>query len=187
MIIQYFSANEKGFGSPRCRPAMTWQDAVIDGLHRGGIDLVAYLPDSILGPLIEQLDTTDIATVRVAREEAAVGLLAGAWLGGQRGALVCQSSGLANCFNALGSLAVPGGLPFLGLVSRRGDLGDYNRAQVPAGYAMPRLLDEIGVRNRLLDAGGDPTATVDLAAETAFAVNDPYVILLDPTLTGGKP
>jgi len=166
---------------------MTWQDAVIDGLHRGGIDLVAYLPDSVLGPLIEQIDESDITTVRVAREEAAVGLLAGAWLGGQRGALLCQSSGLANCFNALGSLSVPGGLPFIGLVSRRGDLGDHNRAQVPAGYAMPRLLNEVGVRNRLLDGAGDLSETIDLAAETAFSVNDPYVILLDRTLTGGKP
>jgi sulfopyruvate decarboxylase alpha subunit len=166
---------------------MSWQDAVIDGLQRGGIDLVAYLPDSVLGPVIEQIGGSGITTVRVAREEAAIGLLAGAWLGGRRGALVCQSSGLANCFNALGSLAVPGGLPFVGLVSRRGDLGDHNRAQVPAGYSMPRLLDEVGVRNRILDHTGDPSEVVDLAAETAFSVHDPYIVLLDRTLTGGKP
>lgn len=166
---------------------MTWQDDLIAGLEAGGIDLVAYLPDSILGPVIERIDDSDIETVRVAREEAAVGLLAGAWLGGRRGALICQSSGLANCFNALGSLAVPGGLPFVGLVTRRGDLGDHNRAQVAAGYGMPRLLDEIGVRNRLLQAGHNTDEVVDMAAETAFSVQDPYVLLLDRTLTGGKP
>lgn len=166
---------------------MTWHDDVITGLDSAGIDLVAYLPDSVLGPLIDRVEGTDIETVRVAREEAAVGLLAGAWLGGRRGALICQTSGLANCFNALGSLSVPGGLPFVGLVSRRGDLGDHNRAQVSAGYAMPRLLDEIGVRNRLVERGTDPAEVVDLAAETAFSVQDPYVLLLDRTLTGGKP
>lgn len=166
---------------------MTWQDDLTAGLAAGGIDLVTYLPDSILGPVIERIDKSDIETVRVAREEAAVGLLAGAWLGGRRGALICQSSGLANCFNALGSLAVPGGLPFVGLVTRRGDLGDHNRAQVAAGYGMPRLLDEIGVRNRLLQAGHNTDEVVDMAAETAFSVQDPYVLLLDRTLTGGKP
>ncbi len=166
---------------------MTWQDDLITGLEAGGIDLVAYLPDSILGPLIERIDNSDVETVRVAREEAAIGLLAGAWLGGRRGALICQSSGLANCFNALGSLAVPGGLPFVGLVTRRGDIGDHNRAQVAAGYGMPRLLDEIGVRNRLLQSGPDTAEVVDMAAETAFSVQDPYVLLLDRTLTGGKP
>lgn len=166
---------------------MTWHDGVIDGLEAGGIDLVAYLPDSVLGPLIDRIEATDMSAVRVAREEAAVGLLAGAWLGGRRGALVCQTSGLANCFNALCSLAVPGGLPFVGVVSRRGDLGDHNRAQVPGGYAMPRLLDGIGVRNRLVRAGDEPAESVELAAETAFSVHDPYVLLLDRTLTGGKP
>jgi hypothetical protein len=52
---------------------------------------------------------------------------------------------------------------------------------------MPRLLDEVGVRNRILDHTGDPSEVVDLAAETAFSVHDPYIVLLDRTLTGGKP
>lgn len=180
------TTNEKGYARARVGPAMSWHSDVIGGLEAAGIDLVAFLPDSVLGPLIDRIDETDITTVRVAREEAGVGLLSGAWLGGRRGALVCQTSGLANCFNALGSLAVPAGLPFVGLVSRRGDLGDHNRAQVPAGYAMPGLLDELGIRHRTLEAGDDPETVVDLAAETAFSVHDPYVILLEWTLTGGK-
>lgn len=87
-------------------------------------------------------------TVRVAGEESAVNLLSGNWLGGDRGALIYQSSGLANTFNALESASVPWGLPFVGVVSRRGGIGEHNRAQIAGGYNMDAMLDEIGVRNQ---------------------------------------
>lgn len=166
---------------------MTWDADVVGALADRGVDLVAYLPDSVLAALCDRVEgERDIDAVRVAREEEAVGALGGAWLGGRRGALVCQSSGLANCFNALGSHAVPAGLPFVGLVTRRGDLGDHNLAQVPAGYNLPRLLDDLGVRNRSVEAGDDVGHLVGLAADTAFATGQPYVLLLERSLTGGK-
>lgn len=166
---------------------MTWTDAAIDGLKRTDVELIAYLPDTKLAPLIEAAEADDdLRTVLVSREEEAVGVLAGAWLGGTRGALLCQSSGLANTFNALGSLAVPARIPFLGIVTRRGDLGEFNLAQVPAGYNMDALLDDVGVRNH---AVAEPSAVGDrvrMAAETAFATETPYVVLLESTVTGYK-
>lgn len=166
---------------------MTWDEAAVEALADRGVDLVAYLPDSVLAPLVDRLEGDGpLEGVRVAREAEGVAALGGAWLGGRRGALVCQSSGLANCFNALGSHAVPAGLPFVGLVTRRGDLGEHNLAQVPAGYGMPRLLDDLGVRNRSVEAGDDVASVVGMAADTAFSTQRPYVLLLERTLTGGK-
>lgn len=170
---------------------MTWEDAVIRGLHDSGIEFVAYLPDSILDHLIDRtIEDTAFQTVRVVREEHGVAMLGGAWLGGTRSALICQSSGLANCFNALGSHSVPANLPFLALVTRRGDLGEFNRSQVPAGYGLPGMLDAVGVRYHHLDkphdSSGDLAERVRLAAHTAFATQQPYVLLLERPLTGGK-
>lgn len=166
---------------------MTWYEEVTRALRDRGVDVVAYLPDSVVAPLIEEVEGDEyFETVPVAREEEAVAVLSGAWLGGRRGALVCQTSGLANTFNALGSLSKPWGLPFVGVVSRRGDLGEHNLAQVPAGYGMPRLLDTIGIRNRRLDDGDDVGRVVRLAAETAFSTEEPYVLLAESTLTGGS-
>lgn len=166
---------------------MSWETEVIDSLRESGVETVAYLPDSIIAELIRGIeDSEDLTSIRVAREEEAVGVLGGAWLGGDRGALVCQSSGLANCFNALGSHSIPMGLPFVGLVTRRGDLGEHNLAQVPGGYGMPRLLDDLGVRNRSLDAGDPVGETVERAVETAASTGQPYVLLLERNLTGGK-
>lgn len=166
---------------------MTWEAEAVEALSQNGIDTIAYLPDSILDRLIDMvIDDTAFRTIRVAREEEAVSLLGGVWLGGGRGALICQSSGLANTFNALGSHAKPARLPFLGLVSRRGNLGEHNYAQVPAGYGLPGMLEAVGVRYQQLDVDLDVGDRVGMAAETSFAVEEPYVLLLERTLTGGK-
>lgn len=166
---------------------MTWDAAVVQALGEQSVDLVAYLPDSLLAPLVERVDADGaLDGVRVAREAEGVAALGGAWLGGRRGALVCQSSGLANCFNALGTHAVPSGLPFVGLVTRRGDLGEHNYAQVRPGYGMPQLLDTLGVRNRAVEDDDDVRSVVSMAADTAFATQEPYVLLLERSLTGGK-
>lgn len=162
---------------------MSWDSPVVSALREGDVELVVYLPDSFLSPLLDRIeDQEDFETVAVAREEEAIGILAGAWLGGRRGALVCQSSGLSNTFNALASFSKPWGLPFLGLVTRRGDLGEHNLAQVPAGYAMPRLLDTIGIRNRTLDGSEDLERQVGMGIDTAFTTQTPYVFLLDATM-----
>jgi hypothetical protein len=42
-----------------------------------------------------------------AREEEAVGIAAGAWMGGMRGAVLMQTSGFATLANALASIAIP--------------------------------------------------------------------------------
>jgi sulfopyruvate decarboxylase alpha subunit len=164
---------------------MSLHESVRRAADEAGIDVVAALPDSALWPTIEAFeDDPGVRAVGVTREEQAVGVLAGAWLAGSRGMLVCQSSGLANAFNALGSLAVPWGLPFVGVVSRRGDLGEHNGAQVPAGYGLPRLLDTVGVRNHHLSDPAEAERAVRRAAETAFSTESPYVVLVDPGATG---
>lgn len=164
-----------------------WIDDVISALEAANVRFVANLPDSNVGPLIERFEDDEaFESVLVTREEEAVGVLAGAWLGGTNGALVCQSSGLANTFNALGSLALPARIPFVGIVTRRGDLGEFNVAQVPAGYNMDRMLDDIGLRNAVVSDPDRVEETVRMAAETAFSTRSPYVVLVDQTVTGAK-
>lgn len=166
---------------------MTWSDDAADALADAGVDLVAYLPDTKMDALISEVEDDDrFDTVLVGREEEAVGVLVGAWIGGQQGALLCQSSGLANTFNAIGSLSVPARVPFLGVVTRRGNLGEFNIAQVPAGYNMDRLLDDVGVRNTVVTDTEDVRETVTLAGRTAFSTQSPYVVLLEQTVTGYK-
>lgn len=169
------------------RRVMSWADDAFAAIEEQDIETVTYLPDSVVAPLIELVEAADgIQAIRVSREEEAVAILSGAWLAGQRGALVCQSSGLANCFNVLGSHVKPAGIPFVGLVTRRGALGDHNMAQIPAGYPLPRMLDDMGVRNFSLDGSLDVKQCVEMAIETSYSAEDPYILLLESTLTGGR-
>lgn len=164
-----------------------WQSAVRAGVKAADVDVVAHIPDTMTTELIDSFeDDADVDSVLVTREEEAVGVLSGAWLGGRRGALVCQSSGLANTFNALASLSIPARIPFLGIVTRRGDLGEFNLAQVPAGYNLPRILDDMGIRNRTLGAEDDIEQVVTMAGMSAFETQTPYILLLDSTVTGYK-
>ena len=65
-------------------------------------------------------------------EEEGVALAAGAWLGGQRSALLMQSSGVGNCVNML-SLIRACRFPLLMLVTMRGEWEEFNPWQVPMG------------------------------------------------------
>jgi sulfopyruvate decarboxylase alpha subunit len=166
---------------------MTWEGDVAAALAANDVTTVAYLPDSAVSSLIERIEDEErFDTVRLSREEEGIGALAGTWLGGGRGALVCQSSGLATTINALASLSVPAHVPLLALVTRRGDLDEFNAAQVPFGYGLDEVLDAIGVRNASLESPEEAGRRVGMAARTAFSTRAPYAVLLESTLTGAK-
>jgi len=68
---------------------------------------VPYVPDRVLTTLIKNLHADPyFITFPTAREEEAVGIVSGAWMGGMRGAVLMQTSGFATLANVLASLAV---------------------------------------------------------------------------------
>jgi len=104
-----------------------WQDDLYDLLRRNNITQFAYMPDAGYRILIDRsLADPGVHSVALTTEEEGVALLAGADLGGARGVLLMQSSGVGNCVNML-SLIKGGRFPFLTLVSMRGDFGEGTR------------------------------------------------------------
>lgn len=165
----------------------SWENQILTALRENGVTVVAYLPDTPLSTLIETVETDqEFTAICVSREEEAVGILSGAWLGHERGALFCQSSGLATALNAVGSLSKPARIPFIGFVTRRGDLGEFNLAQVPFGYGMPDILDTMGIRNKSIEFPENLTRYTEMAIQSAFSTEEPYVLMLESTLTGAK-
>ena len=64
-------------------------------LKRNDVKLVPYVPDRVLTTLIKNLHADPFfSTFPTAREEEAVGIVSGAWMGGMRGAVLMQTSGL---------------------------------------------------------------------------------------------
>src|SRR5437867_4696142 len=126
----------------------SWSKHMADVVRRNGIRLFATVPDYIVSQVLEHLDADRECTVVTAcREEEGLGILSGAFLAGQRGALLMQNSGLGNCINALGSLNVASQIPIVLVISHRGDLGEFNAAQVPMGQATAPILDALGIRS----------------------------------------
>src|SRR5262249_49531308 len=91
----------------------SWQDEVYDLLRHHNVTQFAYVPDAGHRLLIDRsLADPNVQSVALTTEEEGVALLAGADLGGARGVLLMQSSGVGNCLNML-SLIQAGRFPFL--------------------------------------------------------------------------
>src|ERR1700756_1538059 len=107
--------------------ARPWYEVVQQTLKRNDVKLVTYVPDKVFTPLIKSLHADpDFKTFATAREEEALGILTGAWMGGKRGAVLRQTSGFGTIPNALASLVVPYQIPLAIFVSERGTLGEFN-------------------------------------------------------------
>lgn len=125
--------------------------------------------------------------VAVHREEEAVGILTGLLLGGQRGAMLVQSSGLGNSLNALGSLAMAYRIPFPLLISLRGELGEFNPAQLQMGRAVVGCLDALHIQHVTLRSTDGLETLLSGALKTCYTAEEPFGILLSAQLTGWKP
>ena len=107
-----------------------WHEVVSDVFRRHDVRLITYVPDNVLRPLIDTVHADPFFTAfSCAREEEAVGIVSGAWMGGLRGIVLMQTSGFATLPNAIASLAVPFQIPVLMMVSERGTLGEFNIGQ----------------------------------------------------------
>ena len=82
--------------------------------------------------------------VPLTTEEEGVALAAGAWLGGQRAALLMQSSGVGNCVDML-AMTQACRFPLLVLVTMRGECGEENPWQLPMGESAADALKLAGV------------------------------------------
>src|SRR5690242_12740312 len=103
--------------------APPWAFDLVAALKQHAVKHIVTVPDSVIGPILAiAAEDPELRLTSVHREEEAVGVLAGLFLGGQRGAMAIQSSGLGNCLNALGSLSMVGRLPFPLIVGLRGEL-----------------------------------------------------------------
>ena len=75
----------------------TWPDEVYRVLKDAGVKQVAMVPDAGHSRLIRSFEADpETRVVTLTTEEEGVAMLAGAWLGGQRGVLLLQSSGVGN-------------------------------------------------------------------------------------------
>ena len=163
-----------------------WPDQIYKTLRQAGVRQVGYVPDAGHKRLIELcLADRDMRAVVLSTEEEGIGLAAGAWLGGVRGALLMQSSGVGNCINHLGMVRECR-FPLLMLVTMRGQKGEFNPWQVPMGQATPKALEAMGVVVQEANSAAEIAPAVDAAARLAFGSYQAVAVLISQAVIGIK-
>jgi sulfopyruvate decarboxylase alpha subunit len=165
-------------------PPEAWDEIVVRVLKANAVKLITYVPDKVLAPLIKRLHADDFFTVLCpAREEEAVGIVAGAHLGGLRGIVLMQTSGFATLPNVLASLAVPYQIPLLMMISERGTLGDFQLVQAIVCRTMRPILASLGIEHHAITRLEEVEFVVDRMIRQAFATQAPAAMILSPLLT----
>lgn len=91
---------------------------------KSGINLFTGTPCSYLKPFINKvIDDPELNFVETTNEGDAVALASGAWLGGKKSIVMFQNSGLGNAVNPITSLSYTMNIPFIGIVTLRGEPG----------------------------------------------------------------
>jgi sulfopyruvate decarboxylase alpha subunit len=164
----------------------SWPDAIHAHFRRVGIRQIGYVPDAGHSRLISLCkEDPDIADVVLTTEEEGVGLVAGAALGGQRAALLMQSSGVGNCVNMF-SLLRNCGFGCVVLVTMRGEFGEFNPWQVPMGSITEDVLRLCGFLTYRVESAGAVDEVVGAGCDMAFDGNLQVAILLSQRLVGRK-
>lgn len=166
--------------------AEDWSADIFEVFRAHELSLVAHVPDAGHSALLERCRrSSELDVVGLTTEEEGVGLLCGAWAGGRKGALLMQSSGVGNCVNALALPAICR-IPFLTVVTMRGEWGEFIPWQVPMGLGTPPVLEAMSVRVFRADVPGEVEETVDAAASLAFSTRQSAAVLLSQRLIGAK-
>jgi len=163
-----------------------WRDEIFAALKAADIRQVGYVPDAGHARLIELCRADpDVRTVSLTTEEEGIALAAGAWLGGQRCALLMQSSGVGNCINML-SLPKACRFPLTMLVTMRGEWAEFNPWQVAMGSKTQAALELMDVLVYRAEQADDVAETVTAALDIAFNGSLVTAVLLAQRLIGAK-
>lgn len=181
-------AKAKAKPKSRAKPgaARHWTADIFDVLKRHNLKQVAYVPDTGQAPLIEAcIRDNEIRAIPLTTEEEGIGVLAGAHLGGEEGALLLQSSGIGNCINVLG-VPIECRMPLLMIVTMRGEWGEFNPWQLPMSQGTQAALEAVGVVVLRADSAERVGETVEAAAKMAFDAGRVVAVLIGQRVVGHK-
>ena len=164
----------------------SWSTEVHGELRRARVRQVACVPDAGLAELIRLCEADEgMRVITLTSEQEGVAMLAGGWLGGERGVLLMQSSGVGNCINML-ALQQECRIPLLAIVTMRGEWGEFNPWQLPMGQSAQAALETAGVIVQRAADAADIAAVVAAAARIVFDTSRAVAVLIPQRVLGTK-
>jgi len=165
---------------------INWREDIFQAIKTLEIKQVHYVPDAGHSHVIDKcLADPQIEAGMLANEFEGVGVCCGAWLGGQRSALLMQSSGIGNTINALG-LATSGRFPFFAIITMRGEWGEFNPWQLHGGQSAEKVLEAAGVIVMRANYAHEVGEMVLAGARLAFHSYCPVAVLIGQRVIGAK-
>jgi len=150
----------------------------VDLLKRRGFGCCTGVPCSLLGELIAALERDPaIGYIPAMREDSAVGLASGAYLGGRQAAVLMQNSGLGYSLNVLTSLNLIYRIPVLLVISYRGYGGKDAPEHLVMGRTCEQILTTVGIPHRTPEPDR-VTAALEWAIETMQAQRIPVGLFI---------
>ncbi|MFA4914390.1 MAG: phosphonopyruvate decarboxylase [Alcaligenaceae bacterium] len=166
--------------------AHPWQENIFQLFKKAEIRQLAYVPDAGHAHVIRRAQADpDMRDIVLTTEEEGVAVASGAWLGGQRAALLMQSSGVGNCINMF-SLLDSCRFPFFTLITMRGEFAEFNPWQNPMGQATPTVLEAMGLTVMRAQSPEEAIELVDAGLASTFDAGQRVAVLLSQRLIGRK-
>ena len=162
--------------------ALITSKSFVDRLIQENFKFFTGVPCSLLSGLISDLEEFEEAKyIPSVREDAAVGLCAGAYMAGSMPVLLMQNSGLGYCLNAFTSLNLIYRIPVLVIMSWRGQGGKDAPEHIIMGDINQKLLETAGMDYSVLKP-----ENLDQVLETAKRkINEeklPYTLIVEKGL-----
>jgi len=159
--------------------SLTNSKLIYETLKECDIRLVSALPETWLVHLIRLTDEDpEMTLIRLAKEEEAVGISAGAHFAGIRSAMLMQNHGFMASINGIVSFAHLYKIPLLMLISYRGTFGERDPWQTQGGNATEPLLRALGIPYFFLDQVEAVKKRIRHAQTLAESSLQPVAVLL---------
>ena len=154
----------------------------IKRLRADGFGFFTGVPCSILSGLFAMLeDQSEVPFVPSVREDAGVGLCAGAYMGGKLPVLLMQNSGLGYSLNAFTSLNLIYQIPVLVIMSWRGHRGKDAPEHIIMGDIDRQLLETAGMEFSVLSEE-NCEEVLKKAKQKIYKEKLPYTLIVEKGL-----
>lgn len=161
-------------------------ERTVAGLKAAGIDFVSYVPETRLSEILPVMKADGSFTlVPVASEAEAVGITAGAALGGKRAAVYMEGTGLfVSTYNLL-TIGERYGVPMLLLVAYVGSFEDQRNSYLFSHYGnkTQRILETLGIQYSIVESGERLETQIQDAVRMMHALKQPVALLFTGEFT----
>jgi len=158
---------------------------IADQLAACGVKLVASLPDNWLMDVIKTIEgDTRFHHVPVNREESAIGLCSGAYMGAMGSAALMGASGFMTVIYALTKINYTYEIPLFLMATLRGAVGDHHKHHISNGLYLKPVLDAISMPYQII-ARPEDIGLISRCYQHTRTFSRPMVVLFTRDLLRG--